>query len=124
MIPKELFSLLHTYHFPGNIRELRSMLFNAVSAGQTQILSLNNIKTLIEQTNTQLKDHIIAREDSGHSLVSFGDILPSLKQVQDMLVDEAMKRAGGNQSVAAALVGITRQGFNKKVMRMRDKITE
>jgi len=41
-----------------------------------------------------------------------------------MLVDEAMKRAGGNQSVAAALVGITRQGFNKKVMRMRDKITE
>ena len=33
--PKELFILLSTYHFPGNIRELQSMVLDAVSSHQS-----------------------------------------------------------------------------------------
>jgi DNA-binding protein Fis len=32
-----------------------------------------------------------------------------------MLVEEAMRRAGGNQSAAARLLGITRTALNKRL---------
>jgi two-component system nitrogen regulation response regulator GlnG len=40
-----------------------------------------------------------------------------LKQVQSLLIDEAMKRAQGNQSLAAGLLGISHQALNKRLQR-------
>ncbi|MGD9210545.1 MAG: sigma-54 dependent transcriptional regulator, partial [Desulfobacteraceae bacterium] len=43
-IPKELLTLLKTYSYPGNIRELQSMIFDAVSQHKGGILSLRSFK--------------------------------------------------------------------------------
>jgi DNA-binding protein Fis len=41
--------------------------------------------------------------------------LPTLKQTEQLLIDEAMKRADGNQSIAALSLGITRQALNRRL---------
>jgi DNA-binding protein Fis len=48
-------------------------------------------------------------------LVSFSERLPTLKQVEQLLISEAMKRASGNQSIAAQILGVTRQALNKRL---------
>ena len=48
-------------------------------------------------------------------LVSFSERLPTLKQTEQLLISEAMKRANGNQAIAASLLGITRQALNKRL---------
>ena len=48
-------------------------------------------------------------------LVSFSLQLPTLKQTEQLLISEAMKRASGNQAIAAQMLGITRQALNKRL---------
>jgi DNA-binding protein Fis len=37
--------------------------------------------------------------------------------VEQLLVDEALRRATGNQSIAATMLGITRQALNKRLKK-------
>jgi len=49
----------------------------------------------------------------------FPERLPSLRQVRELLIEEALKRAGGNQSIAAGLLGISHQALNKHLQRKK-----
>jgi DNA-binding protein Fis len=44
--------------------------------------------------------------------VTFGEPLPSLRDIKRLLVEEALRRANGNKSRAATLIGATRQALN------------
>jgi DNA-binding NtrC family response regulator len=113
--PKELFTLLSTYHFPGNIRELQSMILDAVSSHKSGKLSMDVFKSYICQkqptVDTDFKN-LLQRENI---LVSFPEQLPTLKQTERLLISEAMRRANNNQAIAAQLLGITRQALNKRL---------
>jgi DNA-binding NtrC family response regulator len=56
-----------------------------------------------------------ANEPGGQ--VVFPEQLPTLRQVEQLLVEEALRRAGGNQSIAATMLGITRQALNKRLKK-------
>jgi DNA-binding NtrC family response regulator len=111
--PDELHTLLAVYPFPGNVRELESMVFNAVSLHSAGKLSMDAFKAVIFERQPALAGEAEGREPPGRLL--FPERLPTLKQVEDALVEEALRRAGGNQSIAATLLGITRQAMNKRV---------
>jgi DNA-binding NtrC family response regulator len=111
--PEELHKLLAAYHFPGNVRELESMVFNAVSLHSTGKLSMDAFKTVIFERQPDLAGEAEGQDPPGRLL--FPERLPTLKQAEDALVEEALRRAGGNQSIAASMLGITRQAMNKRV---------
>ena len=46
---------------------------------------------------------------------AFFDRLPTLKESASLLIAEAMRRAEGNQTLAARLLGISRTGLNKRL---------
>jgi DNA-binding NtrC family response regulator len=112
--PKELFKLLETYSFPGNIRELKTMVFDAVSTHKTGVLSLQVFKLHIarEQKNGIVPTDVKSEETG---LLRFSRKLPSIKQATQLLVAEAMKRADGNQTIAARVLGISQQALSKRL---------
>jgi DNA-binding NtrC family response regulator len=113
--PRELFVLLSTYHFPGNIRELQSMILDAVSSHQLGKLSMEVFKSYLRQKHPAL-DIDSKQVSSGEaSLISFSEQFPTFKQAEQSLISEAMKRAKGNQAIAAQMLGITRQALNKRL---------
>ena len=115
--PPELYTLLTTYHFPGNIRELKGMIFDAVSRHQSGILSMNVFKERIKKNKTEASvNKLDIPEDSGEK-VFFSDPLPSIKEVEKKLVAEALKRANNNQTIAAQMLGLTRSALNKRLNR-------
>jgi DNA-binding NtrC family response regulator len=116
--PPELIMLLSSYHFPGNIRELKAMVFNAVSIHKSKMLSLNSFKEAMKRSSAPAHITEKQNEEELGDLVTFSSRLPTLKQVQVKLVEVAMKRSQNNQSIAAQLLGITRQALNK---RLKDK---
>jgi DNA-binding NtrC family response regulator len=114
-VPQELLPLLQTYHFPGNIRELRSMVYDAVSKQKTNILSLSSFReTMGQRFKTEGERHL-------GDLIAFGETLPTINQATQLLVEEAMQRAGGNQSIAAGLLGISHQALNKRIRRKKQQ---
>ncbi|MCP4345532.1 MAG: sigma-54-dependent Fis family transcriptional regulator [Desulfobacterales bacterium] len=114
--PKELFTLLKTYHFPGNIRELQSMIFDAVSRHKSGVLSLEVFKSLI--TREQASETVETEHKTDDSaLIIFPGRLPSIKQATELLIAEAVKRAQGNQSIASKMLGISQQALSKRLKK-------
>ena len=116
--PAELYTLLSTYDFPGNVRELRMLVFDAVLRHKGGILSLDSFRNAIG-----VRDAPGSPGDEGavpagaSSLFQAVPRLPTLKESEEQLVAEALSRAKQNQGIAASLLGITRQALNKRLVR-------
>jgi DNA-binding NtrC family response regulator len=115
--PEELITLLSTYHFPGNVRELESMIFDAVSSHKSGKLSLEAFKSHIYQKQPKSESDSRELPEEKEMLIPFTKKLPTLKQAEQLLIDEAMRRANGNQSIAALSLGISRQALNKRLKK-------
>ncbi|MCP4219567.1 MAG: sigma-54-dependent Fis family transcriptional regulator, partial [bacterium] len=114
-VPAELAILLSTYGFPGNIRELRSMVFDAVSRHVSKKMSMDAFKLAIDK-NPPANVASESENEIGNSKckIRFGSELPTLKEAGGLLVREALKRAQNNQSIAARILGISRQALNRR----------
>ncbi len=111
--PKALAVLLANYAFPGNVRELRSMVFDAVGAHQGRLLSMDAFKLAIGEGEA---GQIAARgaETASNPFLPL-ERLPTLSESRELLVKEALRRAEGNQSIAARLLGISQSALSKRL---------
>ncbi|MBI5196344.1 MAG: sigma-54-dependent Fis family transcriptional regulator [Nitrospirae bacterium] len=115
--PRELITLLVNYDFPGNVRELQAMIFDAVAQHKSGILSLESFKEFIKNKGINSKiDPAVSLPDAVSGLNITGQF-PTMKEAEEFLIEEALKRANGNQGIAASLLGITRQALNKRLAR-------
>jgi two-component system, NtrC family, nitrogen regulation response regulator GlnG len=48
---------------------------------------------------------------------AFPDRLPTLKEAEEALINEALASADGNQGIAAGILGVSRQPLNKRLSR-------
>lgn len=107
--PKELLTLLSCYHFPGNIRELEGMVYDSVSSHKTKKLSMTSFKNAIgEKSIPDSKCNL-------NPIISLSGQFPTIKEATDFLIEEALRRSNNNQTIAAGLLGITRQALNKRL---------
>ncbi len=109
--PSELYTLLGVYHFPGNIRELRAMIYDAVSKHKSGTLPMESFKKAMIG-----KSRPISRVQNESSVI-FSHSIPTLKEVTKLTINEALKKAKGNQSIAAQILGISRPALNKRLSR-------
>ncbi len=116
-IPVQLETLLCTYHFPGNVRELRSMVFDAVASHSGGILSLEPFKASIQRHRTFGYKYEQEMPTETRSVKAIFGRFPTLKEMEELLIDEALRLADGNQGIAASMLGITRQALNKRLRR-------
>ncbi len=112
--PKELAQLLATYHFPGNVRELRGMVYNAVSLHKERILSMD---TFLKAIGPARKGQPLPTPDQ-NPFTAF-ERLPTFTEAAELLVDEAISRANGVQAIAARLLGISPPALNKRLKMLR-----
>ncbi len=110
-VPRELFTLLNTYDFPGNVRELRSMVYSAVSRQKQKTLSLSTFREAMGRRETD------PTPEGEPNRLEFPERLPSLKETVEALTDEALRRSNGNQSIAAGMMGISPQALSKRLSR-------
>jgi DNA-binding NtrC family response regulator len=112
-----LYQLLNTYAFPGNVRELEAMVFDAVARHPGGSLSLQAFKDAIEAGRPLMA----GERGTAPALPSQSswdtEPLPTLKEAEDALVAAALRHADGNQGVAAGLLGLSRQALNKRLRR-------
>ncbi len=115
--PEALEHLLATYNFPGNVRELEAMVTDAVSRHTSRMLSLQPFKDYlnVRSEETETSAFTAATQISGERNSLFGAQLPPYKDIKRLLVEEAMRRARGNQTRAAELLGTSRQVVSRFV---------
>ncbi|QWV96175.1 sigma-54 dependent transcriptional regulator [Geomonas nitrogeniifigens] len=116
-LPKELAVLLATYDFPGNVRELKAMVYDAVSLHQGGVLSMEAFVRAIGERPVLLAAEQPA-EPSDNPFFGM-DRLPGFTEAIDLLVAEAVRRAEGNQSIAARLLGVSQPTLSKRLKQQR-----
>jgi DNA-binding NtrC family response regulator len=116
-IPAQLYRLLDTYVFPGNVRELRAMVFSAVSNSGSATLSMSPFKGAMGDSILLKGQNAEVPIEANERGIRFGERLPMLKDVTRALINEALKRSQGDQTIAAQLLGISHQALNKRLKR-------
>lgn len=96
------------------------MVFDAVAQHRSGVLSLDSFRKTI------VRNHCVPGGDppgrsagDGDSPFALLDRVPTLKEAEEKLIDEALRRSGNNQSQAALMLGMTREGLNKWLTRRR-----
>lgn len=115
----ELVTLLSNYDYPGNVRELKAMVNDAVAQHASGPLSLDSFKGFIKQKGIAPEAYGSSSVNNVTSLKDIFGKFPTLKEVDDYMIADAMKRAHGNQGTAAALLGITRQALNQRLKKKK-----
>jgi len=114
-VPDGLLALLSSYDFPGNVRELKMIIYDALSVSRGETLSLQPFQAAFGVN----ADATVGRAEMDEMLSArlFGmlDQLPTITEVGSLLVAEAMRRSQGNQSVAARLLGISQPALSKRL---------
>lgn len=116
VVHPDMLIMSQNYSFPGNVREMEALVFDAVVRQTAGNLSLEGFRKALEETSatvtTPPHDEAVIGMEQIKGL--FGGF-PQLGQMEDYLIREAMKETGGNQGAAAALLGIARQTLNKRL---------
>lgn len=114
--PKGLAQFLATYGFPGNVRELKAMVYDAVSVHRDRMLSMDSFVKAVERSQADAAPTAVSPPKQ-NPFAGF-DELPTFSDAAAFLVMEAMNRANGNQTLAARLLGISQPALSKR-LKMR-----
>jgi transcriptional regulator with GAF, ATPase, and Fis domain len=76
--------------------------------------SLLSLKPFREAINQDSMDLPI---QPGTGSIDFPERLPTIKDITESLIEEALLRAKNNQAIAAGLLGITPQALSKRLSR-------
>ena len=92
------------------------MIYNAVSAHISGVLSMQSFRKVID-SKQKINRNYPGEKMPEEGWLRFFDPLPTLKQVERLLIREALKQAKGNQTIAAGILGITRQTLINKLKK-------
>jgi DNA-binding NtrC family response regulator len=115
-ITRRMLSRLKSYDYPGNIRELESILYNAVSLSPIGEFEKGILKAIsddkIDFDNTSLNDNDIP--ESRAPAISYKGEIPTLQEAEDFLIREAMRKTGHNQTMASQILGISQSTLSRR----------
>ncbi|MBF0189727.1 MAG: sigma-54-dependent Fis family transcriptional regulator [Magnetococcales bacterium] len=118
--PPQLVNLLECYVFPGNVRELRSMVMDAVAHHTKGVLSLETFKRVVGQEAGKGGGGRLRSEEGLTKAPLYwpsGERPPTLKEAESYLIGYALEKSRGNQGIAASMLGLTRQALNQRIAR-------
>ncbi len=106
-ISPEATNLLLSHHWPGNVRELQNIIERACALAKTSRLEPGDIHIDSSPRNKATT--------SGEGFLPEG---MTLDQWEDDMIREALKRAGGNKSQAARLLGLSRNALRYRLSKI------
>lgn len=107
-----LLRVLESMEFPGNVRELQALVTDLVRRSTSSRVTLDEL-------HQRCPDHPLPPDGSGETLILPEDgSFPTMDEMEEWLIREAMIRSAGNQTTAARLLGISRPTLCKRLKKI------
>jgi DNA-binding NtrC family response regulator len=100
--------------FPGNVRELKAMVYDAVARNGAGELTGQSFGMHTGGQTGQVPGTVSVNCTAEQSIDALFGHFPSIHEVEEYMIDEALHRTGGNLNLAAAMLGITRQTISNR----------
>jgi DNA-binding NtrC family response regulator len=105
-ISPEALHLLTDFYWPGNVRELENVIERACALAQGPRVEVSDIRLDVRRPKP---------ENSAEAFLPEG---MTLEQWEDEMIREALRRAGGNKSQAARLLGLSRNALRYRLSKI------
>jgi len=105
-ITSDAMRILVNYHWPGNVRELQNVIERACALTK---------KDVIEAADIHLDLRAVKAGNGSPGFLPEG---MTLEQWEDEMVQEALRRANGNKSQAARLLGLSRNALRYRLSKI------
>ena len=115
----EALTAFRLYDWPGNVRELRNVIERAMILEEGDIISTRYLPLeIVPKAEASLPRPVsVIDADRTVNLPRQGI---SLNEVETSLLKQALAQAGGNQTRAADLLGLTRDQFRYRLKKLRE----
>jgi DNA-binding NtrC family response regulator len=114
-VSSSVISSLELCAFPGNIRELYNLVHHAVTCNDSGTLTHADFPGVRPVPARAPKYSV---DDTDGFSAAFNKF-PTILQVEEYMIEEAMKRTNGNQTAAAEMLGLARPTLNKRLRQER-----
>jgi Nif-specific regulatory protein len=106
-IDSSALDMLMAYHWPGNVRELQNCLARAIVLATDGIIHGYHLPPSLQMA--------ASGDEAGAGNGSGADFQTMVKAYETTLIVEALKKARGNQTRAARLLGTTKRVIQYKI---------
>jgi transcriptional regulator with PAS, ATPase and Fis domain len=136
-LTEEAVQALQAYPWPGNVRELKNVMERIVISVDSQVVDARDVSALLyhgsgdegrarqagqdrqaRQAGTEGKAGTEAGVNTGAGAGAVGEPEP-LSDIELRAIDRALKAAGGNRTLAAKMLGISRTTLWRKLRALR-----
>ena len=97
------------HNWPGNVRELRNVIERAMVLEESEWIQVSNLQIASEEGPSGLSGLTAQSVEPGSDF--------SLEEAEKSLLRKALEKAGGNQTRAAVMLGITRDTLRYKMKK-------
>lgn len=108
-ISKEAIDVLTQYPWPGNVRELKNIIERMVVLTVSPYLDLSNVPAEMKSQSG------LSLIDNGSKMVQNVMNCKSIGEMERQMIEKAISEAGGNKSLAAKRLGISRRTLYRKL---------
>ncbi len=122
-ISEEAMELLLHYHWPGNIRELRSVIQRGQILCDNNIILPKDLPEAILQGRTNDSQRLQELRQQLHLPPEGIDLLAFLRKIEHTFIQEALERCNGNRVRAASLLGMSRDQLRYRIPPARTACT-
>jgi DNA-binding NtrC family response regulator len=105
-ITPEAMQILVNYHWPGNVRELQNIIERACALAKGTVLKAGDIHLDVRPAKT------------ANGVAGFLPEGMTLEHWEDEMIQEALRRANGNKSQAARLLGLSRNALRYRLSKI------
>lgn len=112
-ISQTLLTLFSRLSFPGNVRELKTYIYDAVAQCHSEELSEHAVMERLNQERIKAGPERF-QEPAGSLETIFG-YFPTLAELTEYAIAHSLKAAANNQTQAAKSLGISKQALSKRL---------
>ena len=98
------------FHWPGNVRELENIIERAVALSSGTVIDVADIRLDVSPA--------ISSASTATDSTPFPPAGMTLEQFEDEIIREALRRANGNKSQAARLLGLSRNALRYRLAKL------
>lgn len=120
-VTEQALAALKRHPFPGNVRELESIIYNAVSLFPVADFEKSIVKA-ISNNRAAEGTSVFSGEGNGpkqESMISYSGRFPTLQEIEQFFIREAMDQAGGNQTLASQILGVSQSTLSRRFSKDR-----